>query len=155
MTDNWRIIIDDLSGTEIRQLLQQHFDSMLAYSPRGSCHFLDFEGLKSPDVTFWSIHMGPDLAGCGALRILDADHGEIKSMRTADAFLRRGVAARMLGHIIDEARARNLNRLSLETGSSVPFAPAIALYRRFGFDDCPPFGGYRADSFNRFLTRTL
>lgn len=155
MTDNWRIIIDDLSGAGIRQLLQQHFDSMLAYSPRSSCHFLDFEGLKSPDVTFWSIHMGPDLAGCGALRILDAHHGEIKSMRTADAFLRRGAAARMLGHIIDEARARNLNRLSLETGSSAPFAPAIALYRRFGFDDCPPFGGYRADSFSRFLTRTL
>ncbi|MBL0769509.1 GNAT family N-acetyltransferase [Sphingopyxis sp. DHUNG17] len=128
---------------------------MLANSPPGSCHFLDFDGLNAPDVTFWSIHCGGELAGCGALKMLDARHGEIKSMRTAESYLRRGVAARMLEHILTQARRRGLERLSLETGSGEAFAPAIALYRRFGFVDCPPFGDYRPDPFSRFMTRRL
>lgn len=155
MTDGWRIVIDDLSGAPIRALLELHFAGMLANSPPGSCHFLDFEGLNGPDVTFWSIHREADLAGCGALKMLDAMHGEIKSMRTAVDFLRQGVAARMLDHIMDEARRRGLRRLSLETGSSTAFEPAIALYRRYGFDDCVPFADYMPDPFSRFMTRAL
>lgn len=151
----WRIVEDDLSGTPIRALLEAHFAGMLANSPAESCHFLDFEGLKGPGVTFWSIHRGDDLAGCGALKMLDARHGEIKSMRTADAFLRRGVAARMLDHIIEEARAGGLERLSLETGSGAAFEPALALYRRHGFTDCAPFADYRPDPFSRFMTRAI
>ena len=89
------------------------------------------------------------------LKRLDADNGEIKSMRTADALLRRGVAARMLDHIIDEARRRGLARLSLETGSGAAFEPAIALYRRYGFDDCAPFADYKPDPFSRFMTRVV
>jgi putative acetyltransferase len=149
---DWRIVEDDLSGAAIRALLEQHFAGMLANSPAGSCHFLDFDGLNAPDVTFWSIHEGDRLAGCGALKMLDAAHGEIKSMRTADAFLRRGVAARMLEHIIAEAQHRGVGRLSLETGSGAAFEPAIALYRRYGFADCPPFACYKPDPFSRFMT---
>lgn len=155
MSDGWRIVEDDLSGAPIRALLEQHFAGMLANSPAGSCHFLDFDGLNAPDVTFWSIHHEGDLAGCGALKMLDATHGEIKSMRTSDAFLRQGVAARMLDHIMGEARARGLKRLSLETGSSPAFEPALALYRRYGFEDCEPFADYRPDPFSRFMTRRL
>ncbi|WP_439567119.1 GNAT family N-acetyltransferase [Sphingopyxis sp.] len=152
---DWRIVEDDLSGAAIRALLEQHFAGMLANSPAGSCHFLDFDGLNAADVTFWSIHDGDALAGCGALKLLDAAHGEIKSMRTADAFLRRGVAARMLDHIIAEAKRRGLTRLSLETGSGATFAAAIALYHRYGFADCEPFAEYKPDPFSRFMTRQL
>lgn len=152
---DWRTVADDLSGAAIHALLEQHFAGMLANSPAGSCHFLDFDGLNADDVTFWSIHDGDALAGCGALKMLDAMHGEIKSMRTADAFLRRGVAARMLDHIIAEARRRGLARLSLETGSGAAFEPAIALYRRYGFVDCEPFADYKPDPFSRFMTRAL
>lgn len=151
----WRIVEDDLSGAAIRALLEVHFAGMLANSPAGSCHFLDFDGLRGDGVTFWSIHRGDDLAGCGALKMLDGGHGEIKSMRTAESFLRQGVAARMLDHIIAEARTRGLERLSLETGSGAAFEPAIALYRRYGFEDCEPFADYKPDPFSRFMTRTL
>ena len=155
MRDAWRIVEDDLSGAAIRALLEVHFAGMLANSPAESCHFLDFDGLRADGVTFWSIHRGDELAGCGALKMLGSAHGEIKSMRTAEAFLRRGVAARMLAHIVDEARARSLERLSLETGSSSAFEPALALYGNHGFDDCGPFADYKPDPFSRFMTRTL
>ena len=155
MSDAWRIVEDDLSGAAIRALLEQHFAGMLANSPAGSCHFLDFDGLRAGDVTFWSIHKGEDLAGCGALKMLDGAHGEIKSMRTAEAFLRQGVAAHMLVHIVAEARSRGLERLSLETGSGPAFEAALALYRRHGFEDCDPFADYKPDPFSRFKTRKL
>ena len=155
MSDAWRIVEDDLSGAAIRALLEQHFAGMLANSPAGSCHFLDFDGLRAGDVTFWSIHKGEDLAGCGALKMLDGAHGEIKSMRTAEAFLRQGVAAHLLVHIVAEARSRGLERLSLETGSGPAFEAALALYRRHGFEDCDPFADYKPDPFSRFMTRKL
>ena len=155
MSKAWRIVEDDLSGADIRALLEVHFAGMLANSPADSCHFLDFDGLNAPDVTFWSIHRDSELAGCGALKMLDAGHGEIKSMRTAEAFLRQGVAAHMLDHILSEARARGLSRLSLETGSSGAFEPALALYRRYGFEECAPFSDYQPDPFSVFMTRTL
>jgi putative acetyltransferase len=150
-----RIIEDDLSGSDIRALLEVHFAGMLANSPKDSCHFLDFDGLKGPGVTFWSIWDGDDLAGCGALKQHDAALGEIKSMRTHTDHLRKGAAAEMLEHIISTARARGLRRLSLETGSSPAFVPAQALYRRFGFVDCAPFADYGPDPFSRFMTLPL
>ncbi|HEY0597713.1 GNAT family N-acetyltransferase [Sphingopyxis sp.] len=155
MSAAWRIVEDDLSGAAIRALLEVHFAGMLANSPADSCHFLDFEGLRSDGVTFWSIHKGDDLAGCGALKMIDAQHGEIKSMRTAETFLRQGVAAQMLVHIMGEARARGIERLSLETGSSRAFEPALALYRNHGFEECEPFSDYKPDPFSRFMTRAL
>lgn len=146
---------DDLSGPAIRALLEEHFAGMLSHSPPGSCHFLDFEGLNAPSVTFWSIWDGDALAGCGALKQLDPHHGEIKSMRTHADHIRKGVAAHMLAHIMAEARSRGMARLSLETGTAEAFAPAISLYRRFGFVDCAPFGDYGPDPFSHFMTREI
>jgi putative acetyltransferase len=146
---------DDLTGPEIRALLETHFAGMLANSPEGSCHFLDFEGLNAPDVTFWSIWDGEALAGCGALKEFDAEHGEIKSMRTHADHLRKGVGAMMLTHIISEARERGYRRLSLETGSADAFIPALALYEAHGFQYCPPFGDYVEDPHSRFMTLVL
>jgi putative acetyltransferase len=148
---------DDLTGTEIRALLEQHFAGMLSNSPKDSCHFLDFEGLKGPGVTFWSVWSGAggQLAGCGALREIDPTHGEIKSMRTADAFLRKGAGAAMLSHIIETARARGYARLSLETGTGAAFDAAHGLYHRFSFVPCGPFGDYVEDPFSRYYTLEL
>lgn len=150
-----RIIEDDLSGAEIRSLLEIHFAGMLANSPPGSCHFLDIEGLKGIDVTFWSIWDGDSLAGMGALKQHDERLGEIKSMRTHDAHRGKGVGAAMLTHIVTVARSRGLSRLALETGSSPAFDRAHVLYRQFGFVYCGPFGNYGPDPFSRFMTLEL
>jgi putative acetyltransferase len=146
---------DDLSSPEIRALLEIHFAGMLANSPEGSCHFLDFDGLNAPDVTFWSIWDDDALVGCGALKELDSAHGEIKSMRTADDYLGKGVGTQMLRHIIHEAKARGIKRLSLETGSGPAFDAAHALYQRFDFAYCPPFADYVDDPFSRFMTLAI
>ena len=151
----WRIVEDDLSGTPIRALLEAHFAGMLANSPAESCHFLDFAGLRADGVTFWSIHKGDDLAGCGALKVLDAQHGEIKSMRTAAVHLRKGVAATLLRHVLHTARERGYRRLSLETGAPEAFAPARELYARFGFVECGPFADYAEDPYSVFMTLAL
>lgn len=150
-----RIKEDDLTGPEIRALLETHFAGMLANSPAGSCHFLDFDGLNASNVTFWSIWDGDSLAGCGALKELDAEHGEIKSMRTHADHLRKGVGAQMLTHIISEARGRGYRRLSLETGSTEAFIPALTLYEAQGFQFCPPFDDYIEDPFSRFMTLAI
>lgn len=143
---------DDLEGPQIRTLLEQHFSGMLSHSPEGTCHFLDFDGLKSDDVTFWSIWDGEPLAGCGALKVQGSQHGEIKSMRVADPYLGTGTGHIMLQHIIMIARGRGYGRLSLETGTGPAFEAAHILYRRAGFEDCPPFGDYVETPFNRYMT---
>jgi putative acetyltransferase len=145
-----------LEDAQVRELLRLHASGMLANSPAESCHFLDLSGLQAADVTFWSAWDGDALLGMGALKALDPAHGEIKSMRTVPAHLGRGVGAAMLGHIVAVARARGYRRLSLETGSSAPFEPALRLYARHGFTACPAFGDYRDDDpFSRFLTLAL
>ena len=149
------IIEDDLTGVEIRALLETHFAGMLANSPAESCHFLDFDGLNAPDVTFWSIWDGDKLTGCGALKELSNDHGEIKSMRTHGDHLRKGAGTAMLIHIISEGRRRRYQRLSLETGSSEGFLPARTLYEAHGFEYCAPFGDYVEDPFSRFMTLAI
>jgi putative acetyltransferase len=128
---------------------------MHLHSPPESVHALDLEGLRAADVTFWSVWDGDALVGCGALKELAPDHGELKSMRTAASHLRRGVAAAVLEHIVGVARGRGYRRLSLETGSAEAFAPARALYARFGFQFCGPFGDYGDDPHSVFMTRTL
>ena len=137
-------------------LLELHFRSMLANSPKDSCHFLDLSGLAAPDVTFWTAWDGETLLGCGALRELDPAHGEIKSMRTAPDQLRRGTGAAILEHILATAKQRGYARLSLETGSTPAFEPAHALYRSYDFAYCPAFADYPADDpFSRYMTRAL
>lgn len=149
------IRIDQLRHPAVIALLQEHLDWMRRTSPPESVHALDLDGLRRPDIAFWAMWDGEELAGCGALRQLDAGHGEIKSMRTAQSYQRRGVAARMLAHIIDEARRRGYARLSLETGSMEYFAPARRLYARAGFAACAPFGDYMEDPNSVFMTRAL
>ena len=154
MTD-WRIVEDNLQGNEIRALLELHMQHMLDSSPEGSTHFLDIDGLRQPDVTFWSIWDDDSLAGCGALRELDAGHGELKSMRTSPEHLGRGVGRSLLTFIVDEARRRSYRRMSLETGSAPAFDAARRLYSSFGFEPCGPFGDYAEDPFSRFFTLEL
>jgi putative acetyltransferase len=149
------IRVDDLNGPEITQLLQEHLHSMTLHSPPESIHALDIEKLRKPDITFWTIWQDSKLMGCGALKELDAAHGEIKSMRTASAHLRKGVATAMLTHILEEARRRSYRRLSLETGSVEAFAPARSLYARFGFKPCAPFAEYVEDPYSVFMTIEL
>jgi putative acetyltransferase len=149
------IRVDDLNGPEIIQLLQEHLHSMTLHSPPESIHALDIEKLRKPDITFWTVWQDSKLIGCGALKELDDAHGEIKSMRTASAHLRKGVATAMLTHILEEARRRSYRRLSLETGSVEAFAPARSLYARFGFKPCAPFAEYVEDPYSVFMTIEL
>lgn len=150
-----KIKVDDLSGSEISALLRSHLQQLAALSPPESMHALDLNALRKPEITFWSIWDGEELAGCGALKELDGEHGEIKSMRTAGRHLRKGVASRMLEHIIQEARRRKYRRLSLETGSMEEFEAARRLYRKFGFRECGTFVGYVEDPNSVFMTLEL
>ena len=149
------IKIDDLTGSEIQALLQEHLDSMKLYSPPESIHALDLEALRKPEITFWTVWDNAELLGCGALKELDPQHGEIKSMRTAARHRRQGVATAMLTHILEEARQRGYKRLSLETGSNEAFAPARSLYAAFGFTYCDPFADYCLDPYSMFMTIQL
>jgi len=150
-----QIRLDDLSGPEIHTLLEEHLQDMRRLSPPESVHALDLAALRRPEITFWTIWSDRELLGCGALKELEPDHGEIKSMRTASAHRREGVARTMLEHILDEAVRRGYGRLSLETGSLPAFAPARRLYEGFGFATCPPFADYLDDPNSLYMTRPL
>jgi putative acetyltransferase len=149
------IELDDLSRPEIAELLKEHLASMFVHSPPESVHALPIEGLRSPDITFWSVWENAELLGCGALKELDPQHGEIKSMRTASAHLRKGVARAVVHHIIAEAKRRGYRRLSLETGSQAAFEPARRLYAACGFTYCEPFADYVNDPNSAFMTLEL
>ncbi|HEX5651301.1 MAG TPA: GNAT family N-acetyltransferase [Steroidobacteraceae bacterium] len=150
-----RIEHDDLSRPAIHALLNEHLQNMYALSPPESVHALDLDELRRRDITFWSVWDGDTLLGCGALKELDATHGEIKSMRTPAALRRRGAGRAILEHIIDVARARGYHRLSLETGSLPAFVPAQRLYASYGFVFCGPFGDYVEDAHSVFMTLHL
>jgi putative acetyltransferase len=150
-----QIVPDDPARPEVRELLEEHLRDMHALSPPESVHALDVGGLQGPDVTFWTVREGSTLMGCGALKHLDAEHGEIKSMRTPRALRRRGAGRALLAHIIGVARERGYKRLSLETGSPAAFVPAQRLYESFGFTYCGPFGDYRLDPYSVFMTLRL
>jgi putative acetyltransferase len=150
-----QIRVDDLRSPEVAALLDAHLAHAQSASPRNSMHALDLEALRSPEITFWTVWDGARLLGCGGLRELDRFHGEIKSMHTAAQHRGGGVAKALLAHIVDEARSRSYERLSLETGSMDAFAPARALYAGFGFVLCPPFGDYVLDPNSVFMTLDL
>jgi putative acetyltransferase len=149
------IVVDDLSGPEIARFLDEHVQEMRSITPPESKHALDLDGLRGPEITFWSVMDGDDLVGCGAIKRLDAGHAELKSMRTAPARKRSGIASLLLAHIIAEARQLGFTRLSLETGAAEFFRPARKLYEKFGFEYCEPFADYRPDPSSAFMTRTL
>jgi putative acetyltransferase len=151
----WDIREDDLSTAATRDLLRLHLEGMHAHSPPGHAFALDVSGLTAANVTVWTIWDSDKIAGMGALKELGNRNGELKSMRTHPDFLRRGVAAVLLDHIVDVAQTRGMVRLSLETGSGSYFEPAMALYRRRGFIDGEPFADYKGSEFNQFFHLTL
>ena len=135
--------------------MREHLHDMVGVSPPQSRHALDVEELRRPDITFWGMWDGDELAGCAALKEICDDHGEIKSMRTTTRYLRQGVAEQLLQHLIDEAIMRGYRRLSLETGSMDFFAPARALYSKFGFSNVAPFGSYVEDPNSVYMSRAI
>jgi putative acetyltransferase len=149
------IVVDDLTGPEIAEFLDEHVDEMRSVTPPESKHALDLDGLRAPEITFWTMIDGGRVVACGALKLLGGDDGEIKSMRVAPDCRQRGVASTMLQHIIAEARRMGLSRLYLETGSFGFFEPARRLYLKHGFELCGPFADYKPDSNSVFMTKTL
>jgi len=147
--------LDDLSGEATRGLIASHLARLRSTSPPESFHALNIDALRGPDVTFWSVWVGDEIAGCGALKRLDARRGEVKSMRVADKFLGQGVGRAMLEYLIGEARARGMETLWLETGSVEAFIPALRLYESAGFQRCGPFDGYVEDPFSVFMMRAI
>lgn len=146
---------DHLTNNEVIELVSSHLQGMNLHSPSESIHALNIESLKQRDITFWSVWEDSQLAGCGAIRELDEHHGEIKSMRTVTAHLRKGIAKELLQYIINEAKKRGYRRLSLETGSAPAFEPARELYASFGFYECEPFSTYKEDPYSVFMTKKL
>jgi putative acetyltransferase len=150
-----KIELDDLTRPEIHALLNEHLRNMYEVTPPESVHALDLEKLRRPEITFWSAWDGPLLLGCGALKELDPEHGEVKSMRTPSALRRRGAGRALLAHLIDVARSRGYRRLSLETGSNAAFKPAQKLYESAGFTYAGPFADYVDDANKVFMTMQL
>ena len=146
---------DDLSSNESQSIVREHMAGMLANTPPESVHALPLDKLRQAHITFWTAWLGAELCGCAALQTLDHLHGEVKSMRTREKFLRQGVGQALLSHIVTEASARGLKKLSLETGSSESFAAARSMYLRNGFEICGPFGDYKLDPHSVFMTKLL
>jgi putative acetyltransferase len=144
-----------LDREDVRTVLAQHFAEMRAGSPPSACHVLSVDGLEDQAIRFFTLRENGDLLGCGALKRLANDHGEVKSMRTADAALGRGVGKVMLDRLVAEAKQEGMTRLSLETGSTDQFAAANRLYEKEGFERCGPFGGYVDTPFTRFFTKEI
>jgi putative acetyltransferase len=151
----WAFSEGELDGADVRALLALHFAEMRADSPPEACHVLPIEELADPSIRFFSLRESGQLLGVGALKSLEQGHGEIKSMRTARDALGRGVGRVMLDHLIAEARAMGMTRLSLETGNSPLFDAANRLYLAAGFEPCASFGGYCPTPFTHFYTRAI
>jgi len=153
--DALRIVVDDLSGSAIARFLDEHVRQMRSITPPESKYALDLDGLREPGITFWSVVDSDTVVGCGAIKRLDDDHAELKSMRTAPTCQRKGIGSRLLTHIIGEGRRMGFARLSLETGTADFFLPARKLYEKFGFGYCDPFADYQPGQHNIFMTRAL
>lgn len=149
------IKVDDLSGDEIAAFLDEHIVEMRTVSPPESKHALDLEGLRKPEITFWTAWHENTLVGCGAIKELDSQQAEIKSMRVSSSYRGKGIASKLLQHIVSESKQRGYQRLSLETGSMSFFKPARSLYEKFGFKYCSPFSNYVEDPNSVFMTKEL
>jgi putative acetyltransferase len=152
---NWRIFEGELDREDVRALLAQHFAEMRAGSPPEACHVLPGDGLKDPDIRFFTLREGGALLGCGALKRLAGDHAEVKSMRTTDAALGRGVGQALLDHLLETASRQGMMRVSLETGSTKQFAAANRLYEKNGFKRTEAFGNYPDTPWTHFYTRMV
>jgi len=152
---NINIQLDDLSSQESQSIVREHMAGMLANTPIESVHALPLVKLRQPNIKFWTAWIGSELCGCGALQTLDAQHGEVKTMRTRAKFLRNGIGQTVLSHIINHATETGIKRLSLETGSSEVFLAARAMYLKNGFEICGPFGDYKLDPLSVFMTKHI
>ena len=140
---------------EVNELLKKHFIELRAASPEGSAHVLNISGLKVASIKFWSLWENNELMGCGALKFLDADHGEFKSIRVHDNFRGKGKGAQVINHLINEAKKLKIRRLSIETGAGNYFVAARKLFNNCGFKPCPPFAHYKKDINSLYFTKHL
>jgi putative acetyltransferase len=152
---SWQIFEGELDQDDVRDLLAQHFAEMQAGSPPEACHVLPIEGLKDPAIRFFTVREDGALLGCGALKRLEPGHGEVKSMRTANTALGRGVGQAMLDHLLGTAHADDIARISLETGSTDQFTAANRLYEKNGFERTGAFGDYADTPWTHFYTKEI
>ena len=145
----------NFDNSEVNNLLKKHFIELRSVSPAGSTHVLDIEGLKDPSIKFWSLWENNKLVGCGALKFLEKNHGEFKSIRVADEFKIKGIGERIINHLIGEAKKLKISKLSIETGAGDFFLPARNLFSKFGFKSCPPFAHYKEDPNSCYYTLNL
>jgi len=145
----------NFDNSEVNNLLKKHFIELRSVSPAGSTHVLDIEGLKDPSIKFWSLWENNKLVGCGALKFLEKNHGEFKSIRVADEFKKKGIGERIINHLIEEAKKLKISKLSIETGAGDFFLPARNLFSKFGFKSCPPFAHYNDDPNSCYYTLDL
>ncbi len=145
----------NFDNLEVNELLTKHFIELRAASPEGSAHVLDIPGLKVSSIKFWSLWDGEKLIGCGALKFLDKEHGEFKSIRIHDNFRKQGQGINVINHLINEAKKLNIERISIETGAGDFFIPARKLFKRTGFIECEPFAHYKVDINSVYLTKKI
>ena len=145
----------NFNNLEVNDLLKKHFIELRSVSPAGSTHVLDIDGLKDPSIKFWSLWENNKLIGCGALKFLEKDHGEFKSIRVADEFRKKGIGERIINHLIEEAKKLEISKLSIETGAGEFFAPARKLFNKFGFKKSEPFAHYKVDPNSCYFTLDL
>ena len=145
----------NFDNQEVHELLIKHFIELRAASPEGSAHVLDIPGLKVSSIKFWSLWQDEMLMGCGALKFLDKEHGEFKSIRIHDDFRKQGNSINVINHLINEAKKLNINRLSIETGAGDFFIPARKLFKKCGFETCKPFAHYKEDVNSVYLTKII
>ena len=145
----------NFEDNEVHKLLTKHFIELRAASPKGSTHVLDIPGLKVDSIKFWSLWENGKLVGCGALKILDIDHGEFKSIRVHDDFRKKGYGTKIIENLINKARVMNIKRLSIETGAGQFFKPARKLFEKCQFKPCKPFAHYKEDKNSIYLTKLI
>ena len=148
-------IENNFDDPHVNDLLVKHFKELRSVSPEGSTHVLDIPGLKDPSIKFWSLWDGDKLVGCGALKSLESEHGEFKSIRVKDEFRKKGNGLIIIKHLIEEAKKLDIQKLSLETGSGIFFAPARKLFIKCGFKPCDPFAHYIVDQTSCYMSRLL
>ena len=145
----------NFDNPEVDELLKKHFVELKAVSPAGSTHVLDIAGLKDQSIKFWSLWKNNEIIGCGALKFLEKNHGEFKSIRVTDKFRRAGIGEKIIYHLIEEAKKLEISKLSIETGTGEFFLPARKLFSKFGFKACPPFAHYKEDPNSCYYTLDL
>ena len=147
-----KTIESNFEDPEVNQLLEKHFVELRSVSPKGSTHVLDIEGLQNKSIKFWSIYEHHKLIGCGALKFLDSNHGEFKSIRVADSFRKKGYGKKVISVLFEKSKELGINKISVETGSGEFFLPARRLFKEFGFEECEPFGHYVNDSNSCYMS---